>query len=287
MSKKGIFLAAAILLISVCFAHAQDQPAQEEKAQQTGTQQASDGKLHATFAGTYLSKFIWRGFDLYQGHGAIQPSVDVDLWGTGFGISTYYSKPISGAPSDLAWLPSTIYYHNTWFQDEIYATNYTFGYTYFNYPGTSWRNFDMHEVFGRFCFPKLLPFGLVPSYTLAFDTPAGSDSQQVNGAGFAHIFGLAYDWALPAMFPDTTEQIIHVTWETVYNDGVGPGNPRKPALGRKVDSDWSHQVFGISTDVPLAKNLFFVPGFFWQNSWDKSVNQQDETWVSLALKYCF
>ena len=139
--------------------------------------------------------------------------------------------------------------------------NYTFGYTYFEYPGTSWRNFNMHEVFGRFCFPKLFPFGLVPSYTLVYDTPASSNSMQVNGGGFAHVFRLAYDWALPALLPNTTEQVFHLTWETVYNDGVGPGNPAKPALGRQVSHCWSHQVFGISTDLPIAKNLFFVPGF--------------------------
>jgi hypothetical protein len=299
MSRKGFFLAVAILFVTACLAQAEEQTsttstdqtaqtATAEKAKPSdGSQPASDGKLHATFAGTYLSKFIWRGFDLYNGHGAIQPSVDVDLWGTGFGISTYYSKPISGEPSDEAWIPSTVYYHNGLFKDEIYAINYVFGFSYFNYPGTSWRNFDMYEAFGRFCFPKLFPFGIVPSYTFVYDTPASSNSMQVNGAGFAHVFGLAYDWALPAILPDTTEQIIHLTWETVYNDGVGPGNPAKPEFGRKVDHDWSHQVFGISTDIPIVKNLFFVPAFYYQNSWDSSVNQQDETWVSLALKYSF
>lgn len=285
MSRKVILLAVTVLIFMACVVQAQEQTSTDQKSGLFQPQPGHDGKLHATFAGTYLSKFIWRGFDLYQGHGAIQPSVDVDLFGTGFGVTTYYSTPLTGGNTDQAWMPSTVYYHNGLFKDEIYAMNYTFGYTYFNWPGSSWHLRDFHEVFGSFCFPKILPFGLVPTYTMAYDMPAGNNNLLVNGYGWAHIFGLGYDWALPAMLPDTTEQVFHFSFETIYNGGIGPGNPQRP--GSRVDHDWSHGVFGVQTDVPLAKNLFFVPGFFYQSSWDDSVNQQDEAWVSLAMKYSF
>ena len=49
--------------------------------------QAQEGELHGSIGVTYQSKYIWRGFDIYDDKSAIEPFVDLDLYGTGWGIS--------------------------------------------------------------------------------------------------------------------------------------------------------------------------------------------------------
>jgi hypothetical protein len=66
--------------------------------------------------------------------------------------------------------------------------------------------------------------------------------------------------------------------DLVYNDGVGAAN---------VDHDWSHVLFGISTDFTVAENLTFTPAFYFQRSMDDSVNTSNEYWVTLSLAYMF
>jgi hypothetical protein len=83
---------------------------------------------------------------------------------------------------------------------------------------------------------------------------------------------------VPGFLPGTKEQILHLSTETVYNDG---------AYGAAIDHDWSHAVFGISTSFDLGGNVTFTPGFHYQSSWDDSVNASDEYWTSLSLTYTF
>ena len=53
----------------------------------------SDGQLHGTIKADYTSRFIWRGYDAYgNNHSAIQPSADIDLFGTGFGVNVWSSR---------------------------------------------------------------------------------------------------------------------------------------------------------------------------------------------------
>jgi len=108
--------------------------------------------------------------------------------------------------------------------------------------------------------------------------PAKSDSVVSGAEGWIHIFGLGYDWAIPALMPETTEQLLHLSADFVYNSGTARLN---------VDHDWSHAVLGVSTDFDIANNLTFTPGLYYQLSMDDSINPDDETWVSLSMKYKF
>ena len=44
-----------------------------------GIAQAQDSELHGSVDLTYQSKYIWRGFDVYNDKSAVQPSLDLDL----------------------------------------------------------------------------------------------------------------------------------------------------------------------------------------------------------------
>jgi hypothetical protein len=159
---------------------------------------------------------------------------------------------------------------------------YRFGWVYYNYPDLRNEWADLQELQMVLAWPKILPVkGLVPAYALVKLWPSSSDSL-VDGAasGFAHIFML--DYGLETTCPITNQpRVWKLHSEVVYNDGVDP-------RGIGVDHDWSNAVFGVSTDVDLAKNLTFTPAVYHQVTMDKSVNDdKDETWAALSMKYKF
>lgn len=277
MKKKAMLLIAVILFSAA------------------GLAQAQEGELHGVIDVTYVSSYIWRGFDLYPpDHSAIQPSIDVDLFGTGFGFKTWMTRANGrGFENSERW-DYTLYYQNSLFADESYATNYRLGWVYYNYPDQPEKgsmtapNAALQEIHAILSWPKIFPIeGLVPSYCLVKMWP--SESNSYSGAkspfggtasGFAHIFMLDYGLPIPGLLPDTPEQTLRLHTEVIYNDGVGPA-------GQDVDHDWSNAVFGVATDFDLGNNLAFTPGVYYQSSWDDSVNPSDEYWVSLGMSYRF
>ena len=295
MKKKVILLAVVILLSTA------------------GLVQAQERKLSGTIDVTYLSSYIWRGVDwFHDDRGAIQPSIDLNLWDTGFGFKITSTMPIGNGSGPLTgnmqkvtenttgmevsfqnlerW-DYTLYYHNTFKEQETWATNYTVGWTYYNFPDSSKNRFDMQEVFASFSWPNICPAGIVPSYTAIYMWPSESGSalnRATRGfdkmlgvgsgsiSGWIHVFGLAYDWTVPGFLAETPEQTLHLSTDFVYNDG---------ALA--VDHDWSHVVLGVSTSFELADSLSFTPGIYYQETMDDSVNTQDEFWVGLGISYTF
>ncbi|MBN2136921.1 MAG: hypothetical protein JW720_03865 [Sedimentisphaerales bacterium] len=245
-----------------------------------------DGQLHGTLDLTYVSRYIWRGYDAYaNNHSAFQPSLDLDLFGTGFGFTTWWSRANGSGFEKSEWLTFTPYYRNRLFADTSYVTNYKIGYTYFAYPDAQRRGANpgtghAQEVFGMFQWPKLLPGGLVPSYAVFAYWPSEHSALNRNNGGWAHVFGLNYDIMIPALLSDGPDQPVHLGFHTVYNDSVGPA-------GRLADHDWSHGVFSISTDFQPSDNVRITPGFHYQSSWDDSINTSDEYWTSLSLAYSF
>jgi len=271
--KKGTLVSVVILLAAVSLGYAQER------------------ELHGSVGATYSSKYIWRGFDIYDDKSAIHPFVDLDLFGTGFGFNAVAHRANSSAYEDNERWDYSVYYLGSLFQDESYATNYKLDYVYYNYPDSSSHtknSTDLQEINAIFSWPNIFPVkGLVPSYVLVKLWPSNSDT--VVGArspsggtasGWAHIFML--DYALPIIDPVTNmERTLNLHSELIYNDGVGPN-------GANVDHDWSNAVFGISTNFDLAESLVFTPGIYHQITMDDSVNDdKDETWVSLSMKYKF
>jgi hypothetical protein len=283
MNKKIVAIAVVLLLLGW-----------------TGSLLAETSDLHSSIGTEYSTKNVWRGFTVYGSKSTTHPFIDLDLYGSGFGLNVTGHIPNgSGEAGGLGvqqfqrW-DYTLYYHNQLFSDQTYATNYMLGYVYYNYPHLSISNgkfpngIDLQELHGALSFPKILGVeGLVPTYVLVKLWPSNSDSwvgdkSPAGGtaSGFAHIFML--DYALRTTCPITNqERVINLHSEVVYNDGVGPA-------GQNVDHDWSDAVFGVSTDIDLGSNLIFTPGLFHQVTMDKSVNDEKSiTWASLILKYKF
>ena len=265
-----------------------------------GLVQAQGGDLHGVFDVTYQSKYLWRGIDVFDDKSAVQPSLDLDLFGTGFGLRVEgHRANSSGFETTERW-DYTLYYHNVICPDEAHATNYMIGYRYFNFPDAPLDgipagysgDIDLQEMHAVLAWPKILPVqGLVPAYVLVKLWPAKSDSfvgsQNLGGltpgtaSGFAHIFMLDYGIPIEGLTPETPEQVIRLYSEVVYNDGVDP-------RGIGVDHDWTNAVFGIATDFELAKGLALTPAVYYQVTMDSSINDdKDETWFTLGMSYKF
>jgi hypothetical protein len=249
--------------------------------------QAQESELHGSFDLTYQSKFIWRGFDIYGDKSAIQPSLDLDLFGTGLGVNVMAHRAnSSGYERGERW-DYTLYYQNMMCPDEAYAVMYRLGWVYYNFPQGHNQDADLQEMHAVLSLPKMCPAGVVPSYVLVKLWPNSSGSMVGSNSplggtasGFAHIFMLDYPLTVGGIMPDTPEQVLNLHAEVVYNDGVGPA-------GNVVDHDWSNAVFGVSTGIDLAENVVLTPGVFHQISMDDTVNNENETWATLSMTYKF
>ncbi len=276
---KQIVLLAAIVLMAA-----------------SGLVQAQEGELHGVLDFTYQSKYLWRGIDVYDDKSAIQPSVNLDLYGTGFGVSVMGHRANSSEFETTERWDYTLFYKNALFGDESYATQFMLGWRYFHFPdapldgmapGAS-GDIDLQEMLAVMSWPQILPVeGLVPTYVLVKLWPAESGSFVGSGgpagtaSGFAHIFMLDYGIPIEGLLPDVPEQVLRLHSEIVFNDGVDP-------RGIGVDHDWSNAVFGIATDFELAENVTLTPGVYHQVTMDTTINDdKDETWFTLGVKYAF
>ena len=253
-----------------------------------------EGELHGTVEVGLQSQYIWRGFEVYGTRSALQASVDLDLFQTGFGVSVTAHRANGGPMADPfeRW-DYNLYYQNALFQGEAYAVNYRLGWVYYNYPDQSCKDFDLQELHAIFSLPNALPIkGLVPTYVLVKLWPAYSNSfvgarSPFGGSasGLAHIFMLDYTWNVPGFLPEVPEQPIKFHGEVVYNDGVGPG-------GQFMDNDWSNAVLGVSTDFDLGYGIIITPASYYQRTMEPTLQalnggDEDEFWATVSLKYKF
>ena len=272
--KQKVLFAAIVLLATTALVQAQ-------------------GELHGSLDVTYQSKYLWRGIDIYDDKSAIQPSVILDLYGTGFGISVEGHRANSSEFETTERWDYTLFYKNAIFADESYATQYMIGWRYFHFPDAPMdvapgMSIDLQEIHAVMSWPQILPVeGLVPTYVLVKLWPAESGSFVGSGgpagtaSGFAHIFMLDYSLPVEGFLPDVPEQVLRLHAEFVFNDGVDP-------RGLGVDHDWSNAVFGVATDFELAENVTLTPAVYHQVTMDKTINDdKDETWFTLGVKYEF
>jgi hypothetical protein len=277
--KKEILLAVVMIFSTAVFA------------------QAQEGELTGTLDVTYKSVYLWYGIDRTvgaHGEGVTETSLDLDLYGTGLGMTTKWVLPNTGSVGNGSLVNAeelwfTLYYGGSCLEYETYATNYTIAWTYIDYPDNSTSLGDVQEIAATLVWPEICPAGVVPSYTLVrmWKSESGRPSSPAAAAGlptsdlsgWVHIAGLHYDLPIEDLLPDLPEQILHLSAAFVWNEGAG---------GIGVDHDYSHTILGISTDFDLGNNLTLTPGVYHQNTPEKSVNSdEDVTWASVGVKYAF
>ena len=279
--KKRILLATIFLVVTAGLAQAQ-----------TETEPA---ELGVSLDVKYMSSYIWRGFDYYaDDHPALDVGLNIDLYGSGFGIGIVNRRALTGEFVNSENLNVSLYYGSSMLEGES-TTNYTVGWVYYGYPdeprsgsplGAGGQAADMQELFAAFSWPNICPMGIVPSYTVLTMWPSEGDSAAHQNAGWAHVLGLGYDLSLATLSPELPAQMLNLSAVLVYNDGVAPGVVTNAASG-SIEHDWSHAVLGVSTNFQLDQNMTVTPGFYHQLSMEDSVNSGDETWFTVNMNYKF
>ena len=267
---------------------------------------AQDSDLHGDVGYTYDSMHVWRGFMTWGTHSGSNPFIDLDLFGSGFGLSAEGHFANASGPShsqfgyeDGQRWDYTLFYQNKISAGDTYETDYKLSYVYYNYPDMSARHsdrcWDLQELNALLAWPNITGVkGLVPAYCIVKLWPSMANTvvgaENPNGgtaSGFAHIFMLNYALPLENISSEIPKQVLNFHTELVWNDGVDP----RP-YGGYTSSDWTDFVMGVSTDFDLGSNFIFTPGVYHQITMEDSPTRgvspdHSITWVSLTAKYKF
>ena len=240
-------------------------------------------ELQGSFGITWQSTYIWRGFDVYaDDNGAVQFDTKLDLFDTGFGLNVVgHRANKSGFENGERW-DYNIYYGNVLFPDSPDATHYRVGFVHYNYPELGSETRDLHEMHAVLYWPLTAGQAqIVPGYAVIGAWPAHSGSTLgPNASGFLHAFMFDYVFSVPGSIVDAPEQTFKVHGELVYND-------EWHLTSRNVDSDWSHALLGVSADIPVGFGFTITPSVYQQISMEKTVNDENEAWLSIAARYSF
>jgi len=253
---KQAFLLSAVILMSI-----------------SGISSAQEHKLGVTLDLTYTSKWLSKGAQAYGQQGGLFKTVDVDFWGTGFGVKVTHRNATSSGYVDKQRFDYRPYYKSMLFEGEPFVTKYNISVGYEHYPGLAREKANTtYEWIFAFAWPELLVGGFVPSYKAHYEYPASGGDAYRHVTGWVHRFGLAY----PVDVEFLPNRIL-LTSDLAYNDGLG---------GK--EHDWSYFTLGASTKFELMDNMTFVPGLYHQITMEKTVcNRKDVTYCMLSMKYKF
>jgi hypothetical protein len=267
---------------------------------------AAEGDLHGDIGYTYDTMHVWRGFETWGGHSGSNPFIDLDLFGSGFGLSVEGHWANGSGPSHSPFGYSdgqrwdyTLFYQNKISAGDAYETDYKLSYVYYNYPDMGARHsetcWDLQELNALLAWPNITGVkGLVPAYCIVKLWPSKSDTAVGDNnpyggtaSGFAHIFMLNYALPIAGLTAETPNQVLNFHTELVYNDGVDP----RP-YGGYTSSDWTDFVMGVSTDFDLGNNFIFTPAIYHQITMEDSATKgvspdHSITWASMTAKYKF
>lgn len=226
-----------------------------------------------TLDATYATKYIWRGFDVYDGDGAFQPSLDVSLYG--FGLNVWGSFATNAGHEDLDEVDFTAYWNHSFFSDRPYALDFYLNYIYYDFPNVDSEPADTQEVGGGIALPNILAFGsvsLTPSYYLGYLWKAHSGGPE---DGYFHVLGLSADMELAAIIPGSDGTGVSLYGDLTYNSG---------AFG--VESGFSHATIGVSANVDFA-GLYISPSANYQFSMEDTVNDENDAWFTISIGLTF
>jgi len=257
--------------------------------------QAQDDPLGVTFDNEFTTKYIWHGYNVYGSKGAWMPSLDFDLFGSGFSANVWMAQPIgsgniAGAVpgnglQEAQELNYVLAYNNTVSAGEATQMDCTSHYRYYDFYETS--GLDNQEIGVSLTFPNLLNncvSGLVPSYEFAqlwHNTGAGTFGRGSNNGGAFHVFSLDYTLDVP----DCPVGALDLHADVNFNDGYEIANDLDSGVNSH-DSDWSHFTLGVSSDVEIA-GIAFSPYVSYQISMEDTVNDDDELWAGLTTSIRF
>jgi hypothetical protein len=276
--KKLVMLALLSALAAASFAAEVAKPAQPVATVQ-------EKPMVFTLDASYVTKYIWRGFDKLDDKAAFQPSANLALengmffnvWGSFAGSSKGDGDVSTVNATELDY---TVGYANS-FGEDCYVTNYSVGWRFYDYTDMPSNDADMQEGFIELAWPNLIGNGFVPRYAY-YHMWASEGSGMVRKAGGPiHVVGMDYNWTFESM----PELPMKFSVDTVYNDGTGTYDDETGDYCQ-VDHDWSHVLWGLSTKFDLAGGKV-TPSVWYQTSMEDTVNENDEFFSGISYALTF
>ncbi len=252
-------------------------------------------RIDGTFDLTYHSAYMWRGFDVYHGkhgEGAINPSVDLQL-GNGFGLYAEWVRANTSGFEKQERLNATLYYGDIVLDAEPWETDYKVGYTFFNFPNNSYRDWSMNELFAKASMPQIIGAGVTPylGAYYAWNTRSGGPADS-EAEGWMGQIGVGYDYRIEGVAADIPAMDLNFYGEVWYNSNAW-GFLRDPNLiGDRLSDglghDWSHYVLGVTTEMPVAEGWNLEPGLHYQHRLNNSLAESPNVlWATMGLSYEF
>lgn len=236
-----------------------------------------------TLDSTYVSKYIWHGFDVLPDDDSAQQSfINVDWQGLSVGVWSSFALQNGHEPTDE--LDYYAYYAYTVAEESRYAADLLAGYVYFDFPNSDSKAgadgvADQQELSLEIrminLLPALGPGRPVPFYGAYYEFPGkDSNGSEIPRAWF-HLFGLGYDVPLADLGERFSDQTLSLSWDITFNDGV-----------YGADHDWSHTTFAAATTF-AAGPVGITPAVNYQISFEDTVNDENEFYASLGVSYSF
>lgn len=267
MRKVTLLLVAFVAIFSTALVKA-DAHAVEEESQ-----------LDVSMDVTYVSRYLFYGMDVYSDNDpAIQPSLTIGLWDTGFSLGIWGSWAADGGGHENSEeLNYIVSYAGTLLEDDVFQANYVANWTYYDaYDGNSKLN-DQQETGVTFAFPNLLgDSGIVPHYRVTKFWEASSNNLNNKFSGWVHVFGFGYGFDVDCPMREETVQPMNFTFDLVYNDSAFI-----------ADHDWSHANFSLAAPMECPMGGVITPSITYQLTMEDQVNNgtSDDDEIVFGVNY--
>lgn len=232
-------------------------------------------KLSVDAEVSYVSRYMFRGFDTLDDEGAIQPSLTVNVGESGLWVNFWGSFGLDGGLAfdetkreDLDELDWSVGYDF----DIVENLSASAGYTLFQFPNVGSREANINEFFLGFAYSGL-PVELGMNFY--YDFPVETEGP---GRGFLYELTASHTVEVPCLVDSSKKQPFDLEVLVGANDGVYDVDTGGFAL--------THVQFGVATSID-CKYFEVVPAFYYQISTNKAVNDEDEAWVSVGLSKSF
>jgi hypothetical protein len=256
-----------------------------------------------TLDATYMSKYLWNGYDIYDDKGAYEVGVTMDFGETGFYGGVSYINALSsgnvynstlfsntgGMPAyNLAEFDYMLGYKSVVLEGEALESTYDLKYVYHDigdWPSSSTfmngpilvtpaDQCDFQEISIYVEMPNLDLAGIIPHFSVlytwdGFDggtKDTGIGYYGLLGSGWITTVGLSYDLVTDGFTAENPEQVFTFVGDVVYSSSVADFN--STTLGSQ-ESGWTHFVVGCQTDFNMFNGVL-TPGVYYQTAFSGS-----------------
>ncbi len=237
----------------------------------------SDQPVEVSVSETFVSRYIWRGQDLYGDNDAAhQLSIDVFFpklfKDTDISFNIWGSFPMNSGHEDSEELDYTIAFSRDVFDERF---NISAGFTYFDFPNTS-GTADVSEPWGSMTLNKIpgLPIDISATVFAGYDFAAKSGGPD---EGWYYSWGFDTEIGLPVLSIFQDEQTLVLGVVSWGNDGVAD----------LESSSLYATELSVSTSYALA-GFTITPSLNYSIGHEEVINSgNDELWGGIELAYSF